>query len=344
MSEEKIKKTRNCKSKPPYCCVRCGYETPQKTDMRKHLYGLKKICQGVLNDIELTEEIKEKILENRKYIIPKEKKEKTPEQTIVQNIQYNNTMNNYIKNMDDLDKIKKYMNYKDMEILSIEEDMENTFSARVNKLENNKFKFGYDIDENRLFDIIEEICKLRRGDFKKLNIVYDDKMKELNLFKSGSWETLILERGLREIISLLQDYFLNYYEKYLVMKIYNEVNEQEKMKYREDIERHYKLLSCFDLPPYIKDKNDLEILGKYYKENEEDFENKDEKEKYILEEKYLKIYNKISDDTKKSEINKTKKNIIDILKNNTKRNMKEFNSKMVDLLDIDEEFKESLKL
>jgi hypothetical protein len=265
-------------TKKPYTCPRCDYITTLKANMRKHLYKRQEICPATTNRVELTDDIKEDILKNRVYLIPKPVKETT----IINNIQNNNTMNNYIKNMDSLDKIKKYINYNDIDLVSIEDDLENTFSARVKKLEGNKFKFGYDIDENRLFDIIEEICKIRRGDFKKLNIVYDDKMKELNLFKSGSWEILILDRGLREIVSLLQDYFLNYYEKYLVMKIYKEVNEQEKMKYREDLERHYKLLGCFDLPPYIKDKNDLEILEKYYNEDPDYFEEKDEKEKFIL--------------------------------------------------------------
>ncbi len=324
-----------------YVCSRCEYSTDFKGNMRTH-FSRKKKCPMKENGIELTDDIKEYILENRVYYIPKPVKVQKP-QTII-NIQNNNTMNNFIKNMDNLEKIKKYMNYNDLDILSLEDDMDNKFSARVNKLEGNKFKFGYDIDENRLFDIIEEICKIRRGDFKELNIIYDDKMKELNLFKSGSWETLILERGLREIISLLQDYFLNFYEKYLIRKIYLEVNEQEKMKYREDLEKHYKLLGCFDLPPYIKNKNDLEILEKYYKDNVDSFDDKDEKEKYILEEKWLKLYNNTVDNTKKCEINKIKKNIIDILKNNTKRNIKELNVKIIDLLKIDKEFEETLNI
>jgi hypothetical protein len=309
----------------PYTCIRCNYKTKDKYHMRNHLFKRQKKCPGTLNKIELTDEIKNDILENRIYKIPAPVKE--PKPTTI------------IKNMDCLDKIKKYTNYNDIDLLSLEEDLEGKFSARVNKLEGNKFKFGYDIDENRLFDIIEEICKIRRGDFKEFNIIYDDKMKELNLFISGSWETLILDRGVKEVISLLQDCFFNYYEKYLVRKIYMEVNEQEKMKYREDLESHYKLLGCFDLPPYIKNKNDLEILGDYYQENTDSFDDKDEKDKYLLEERWLKLYNNTVDNTKKCEINKIKKNIIDILKNNTKRNMKELNLKIINLLNIDDEFK-----
>jgi hypothetical protein len=39
--------------------------------MRRHLYQKLKQCPGIINDIELTEEIKQKILENRVYIAPK---------------------------------------------------------------------------------------------------------------------------------------------------------------------------------------------------------------------------------------------------------------------------------
>ncbi len=56
---------------PPYECIRCGYTTIQKARMRHHLYSKKNICPCLKNDIELTNEIKDKILINRKYVIPK---------------------------------------------------------------------------------------------------------------------------------------------------------------------------------------------------------------------------------------------------------------------------------
>jgi hypothetical protein len=60
----------------PYCCTRCGYETQKKHRMYDHLYKRKKICQGTSNDIQLTDIIKDKIMENRIYHIPKEVKPK----------------------------------------------------------------------------------------------------------------------------------------------------------------------------------------------------------------------------------------------------------------------------
>lgn len=65
----------------PYQCPRCGYKSAKKWDMQRHLYGRDKECQGEVEDIELTDEIKESIIKNRIYHRPKE-----PEPIITINI------------------------------------------------------------------------------------------------------------------------------------------------------------------------------------------------------------------------------------------------------------------
>jgi hypothetical protein len=315
-----------------YECPRCGYTTNQKNSIRDHLYNRKKQCPTNISNLNLTDEIKEHIMNYKKYIVIKpSKEEKVP--TIIQTINYNNTMNNYINKMDPIDKLTKLMEYKEKEIIYLEDDMENNFRIRLNNMENDSFKYGYDIDENRLFDIIDEISKIKRGDLTHMNIIYNDKLKELNLYKSGCWESLIVERGLKEIISIMKDIFFDYYEKYLFKQIYvSEKNYIKKQKYKEDVERHYKFLCCFDLLPFIQDKDDMDILG----ENDGDFG------KYSIEEKWMKIYTDITQNIKRYDINKMKKNIIDILKNNTQHNIKDLNKNMIDLLNIDDDFKQIL--
>ena len=61
-----------------YVCYRCDYETKDKNNMRRHLYNLNKKCKAksLKQDIELTETIKEKILENGVYYKPIEVKKK----------------------------------------------------------------------------------------------------------------------------------------------------------------------------------------------------------------------------------------------------------------------------
>ena len=67
-------KTRIREKRDPYCCIRCDYSTPHKPSMRRHFYKLNKSCPAIKNNIELTIEIKEHILANRIYIIPKPEK------------------------------------------------------------------------------------------------------------------------------------------------------------------------------------------------------------------------------------------------------------------------------
>jgi hypothetical protein len=57
--------------------------TLNKKDMKRHLFERKTICSGTKNDIELTDEVKNKILENRVYKIPKVTKEIKPKAPIM---------------------------------------------------------------------------------------------------------------------------------------------------------------------------------------------------------------------------------------------------------------------
>jgi len=55
----------------PYECPRCGYTSDKKTCMRSHLYSRSVVCPNSY-DVELTDSIKEHVLNNRVYKIPKE--------------------------------------------------------------------------------------------------------------------------------------------------------------------------------------------------------------------------------------------------------------------------------
>ncbi len=315
--------------KVPYTCCRCGYKINHKRSMKDHLYSRKKNCPALQNDIELTDEIKQYILDNRVFKIIKEEKPKS----IINNITNYNTLNNYVCNMDTFIKLGKLMEYKQLEIVPLEDNIESKFANRIDNMKGDKFKFGYDLGNNRLFDIIDEISKIRN--FSDLNIIYDDKLKELNLFKSGSWENYLVDRGLREIIDIIKDFFLDHYEKYLLKKIHvTETNERQKQAYKEYLEEYYNFIGCFEIKPYIQDKDDCDILG----DEDGDFGC------YSIEEKWMPKYKHIVDNMKRYEINKTKKAVDNILKNNTKKNIRNLNKEIIDLVTSDEEFKATLEL
>jgi predicted RNA-binding Zn-ribbon protein involved in translation (DUF1610 family) len=59
---------------PPYTCPRCGYETRQKSHMYRHFWETARKCSNTVLDIELTEEVKNKILDDRVFYKPPSEK------------------------------------------------------------------------------------------------------------------------------------------------------------------------------------------------------------------------------------------------------------------------------
>lgn len=67
VSIDDIKRTDNVKNvhRPPYTCIRCGFMCKSKSDMNRHFYMRSKPCPATQHVIELTDEIKIHILNNR---------------------------------------------------------------------------------------------------------------------------------------------------------------------------------------------------------------------------------------------------------------------------------------
>jgi uncharacterized C2H2 Zn-finger protein len=65
-----LKKPKKANKKPDYECPRCGYFTYQKTHIKTHLFKNKKPCPASKNLIELTDAIRQHVLENRVYQLP----------------------------------------------------------------------------------------------------------------------------------------------------------------------------------------------------------------------------------------------------------------------------------
>lgn len=72
----------------PYTCPRCGYEISNKAKMRIH-FGRKTPCPGVIDDLALTDHVKEYVLVNRIFRVKKE-----PEIITIEN-QHVTQINNY---------------------------------------------------------------------------------------------------------------------------------------------------------------------------------------------------------------------------------------------------------
>lgn len=310
--------------KQPYVCIRCGYETHHKPAMNKHLYTKKKPCPMIENEIELTLDIKEHILNNRIYKITQPA---TVQQVINNNINNYNTINNFVANLDTIEKLTKYTEYKKIDVIDFNQSVEDKYAGKVKRLESNPNKYGFELQIHDFLDIINEISKVSNEGTFEFSMLYDSKINRLKFYEDGVWEEILLAKGLKQIITVIQDALFDSYEFYLIRKMNNDACFRTRQEMKELLEEYYKFIGCFDVNPKSKDKSDGYILQD---QDNEDFE---------VSEKCWQTYNRVRDNLKKVEINSLKKEVLDIIKRNSSKNIDEMNKKIVELFQMDENFK-----
>jgi hypothetical protein len=127
------------------------------------------------NIVELTDEIKQHILHNYIYILPINETLTPDNGTKYINTTINNynTVNNFITNMDVLDKMKKYLDHKQIELLNFQDKVESKYISKVKRLDNNSYKYGFQLSSDDFLEIINDISTICNGEsFENFNIMY----------------------------------------------------------------------------------------------------------------------------------------------------------------------------
>jgi hypothetical protein len=307
--------------KKPYTCPRCGLETRLKGNMSRHLYALQKPCPASDNVIELTDEIKHHILENRVYHIPK----KTPQQIVFQQINNIQQINNYINRLDPMDKLSMFLDYKKTPLLDFTEQVEEDYYDDVKELEKEiedkkvSCSLSKRLDKNAFISIIDKLTSVCTDEQKSYNVMYDKKPNRLRIF-DGKWESHPFEQGVRELIKKVQDSYLDYYEDYLLTKLNVCQYAQEKQKIREYLTEYYYFLYVFNVKPYLLTSEDPKIVR---------FKND-----------YYYIYGDIGKHASITKERATKKEVYDMIKKNCVSVALELNKSIMDIIKMDSEFKE----
>lgn len=306
----------------PYQCTRCGYSTDHRSKMHKHLFGeRKKPCPTTLNDIELTDSIKQHIIDFRVYHIPKQ---------VLQTIN-NFNQQNIICGLDTMEKINAIMSYHKQDIIGIQQQISSRFSSNVMALE-----AGERLSELKMGDfyvLVDSVSDVYNGNLEEFNIFYDEKVNKIALFESGMWEKLLYKNGVTKLIRNIQYAYLNAYETHLIKKIeYGQVSYQEQARLSELLHEYYKFLSAFGLKPQsVACHDDSDLVGIATSRGS-----------YDIKDKFTSKFCKISENMKQAEITKIGKEILDILKRNSKRNIEDLNKKMMSLFILDDEFKTTI--
>ena len=301
-------------SKDPYECPRCGYCTNVKQNIHKHLYTKKKICQGIKDSIDLTDDIKESVLKNRKYHVPVVIQQPPQTTNIYQHITNYHQINNVIGKMDVLDKLTKYISHRGEALLDFDDHVSQTYQGTVEKLDMDAYK-DFSMNPKTFLEIIDTLTTCES--IEKLNVLYDEESQRIKIVEFGSWKSKMLESGVDEILLKIQSGYLDYYEEYLLRKCQN-ANTYTMQLIKERLEDYYKFLVCFDIDPCVKDIKYLE----------------DPKTEVIVD-----IYRRLKNELRKTDETKIRREVTRIIRRNCKANIIELNKKIMDLIQVDESFK-----
>lgn len=310
--------------KSEYTCPRCGYKTYYKSHIRDHFFEKKKPCATSSQMIELTEDIKNHVLSFRVYHVPKQSV--TTHQQTINNY---NIMQNVLSRMDVVDKINKYIQYKNIDMIDFEDKIEDKYSIPALKLDNHKYN-NFSLEKDDFLNIVDTLTTI--VDVNDCNVVYHDLLKKIFVREDGRWVDMLLDRGEDYIINKIQVSYLDSYEAYLIRRMFNN-NEQcfLRQQAKEHILNYYKFISCFNCEPYVKNKSDQTLLN-----------NDDHNETYDIEEELQRMYNSIQKQIRLFESNKIRRDVVNIIKRNTKKSIVELNRKMMELFQMDEEFKKRI--
>jgi len=317
----------NKKTKPNYTCPRCGFETKRKPDIRRHFNNMNS-CPGCVNAIVLTDEIKQAVLENRIYHVEKQ----PSQQQVINNVVYNyNTFNSIIMKMDPIEKVTNLMRHKNLPVLDFEESVETSLEDKVSEFSEHHDTSlpcqGITLDQNGILDIIDKITSFSNVDH--MNIVYDEVPDKIKVFQHGEWKPYIFEAGVDMIISTLKSFYLDYYEIYLIRRYQATFNLFEKQCIKEQLEEYYKFIASFDMEPFVKGCRDGILLENSSKS-------------YSLEERFHPMYTKIKDEIRHTYVTSTKRRVLQLIKKNNKANILELNRQLMDLIRVDEVFKNEI--
>lgn len=320
-----------------YKCPRCNYETSHKAKMRLHFYKRNKVCPATMHDIELTNEIKAFILENRVY----HPSQTTGQKVINQTINNYNVLNSFVASLDNLSKINTFVSYKQLHTKTFDYSIDETYKKTKKKLELGQGH--HKIQQDDIFEIIDNVTRVNKNSIEDFNILFDSDLNKLVVFDSGQWVEMFIASGLIHIVKTIQDYFLNAYECYLIRKVEKiNITPFEREEIRLLLKAYFTFLASIGCEPFIINRPNVQIVNnpdddKY----DEDIDPFDEAS-FSLSTKYYPLYSTIRENLVAKEKECLKGKIIDQIKRNCRKNVKELNAAILSLIVMDEEFKQTI--
>ena len=254
----------------PYTCCKCDYQTNHRGSMINH-FKRKKPCPNI-NNIELTDAIKQTILDCRMYHVTQPMIQERP--TIINN--NNNTINNVnvyniITKMDPdrkIDLLMEQMN-KDMPNL---QDIPYFKRMRHHMLIHKDKPDAMLSSCRHIDDLFKEIIDFLQSFFDdETNIVYNCFIKSnlFHLYDGDMWDKRTIPNGMNVFIKTMKQMIFDAYELCLIRQMMHWKKRKEAKDY---LRSYYAFISSFDNKPIILEghNNDNKLL---YNEDEIEYDN-----------------------------------------------------------------------
>lgn len=292
--------------------------------MRRHL-ARKTKCPACKDQIELTEDIKQCILENRIYVKPEVQKPPS----ITQIINNYNTINNVVAKMDPLEKLMNILQHHNIEVIDFKSSVEQSMQPKLIELKesfNSNTEFTK-VDQKDIMSIIDTLTSFKS--IQSMNVVYENVPDKLKIFSGGEWKPYMFDAGVDVIISTLQTTYLDHYELYLITKYHISRDIYERQCIKEFIQEYYKFIACFELNPKVQNVTDGEIL-------------QTKQRSYDLSEQFYPLFMRIRDDLKHTAATSLRRNVVKLIRTNHQASVLEINKKIMELIQMDEDFKNDI--
>ena len=241
----------------------------------------------------------------------------------------NKVIYNMVIQMPPAERLVNLLHYRNEKMLDFDNYLYDKYEPINEKLERNHYKYGYHISQPDILNVIDCVTGIDQShSFSSMNVIYDVKTDKLGIYRVPNWEYYLFDSGLSEIVRTIKSNHLDMYEQHLIKKL--TLDHINLVELRDRIEEYYRFITCFDLPPFVKYKNDQEILGT---------SNYNENDQYSLESHYMNIYKEQDSKITRSDIQQTRRNVAKIVKQNSKSNLEALNREIMNLIKVDEDFR-----
>jgi hypothetical protein len=260
-------------------------------------------------------------------------------------INNNNTQMNFIIGMDGLFKHNQLLTHKEKDRQDFYEIVEATYATKSRKLLKDGPKIERpQFDQSNFIEMVHRITRSHEPDLDDMSVFYHQADNRIHICSDRcEWKEMSCEDGIRKIIETLSECYLESYEIYLIRKI-ERTTGMEQASMRSSLEEYYRFIASFKIPSCVVGKNDTQIM---YNDEDERYNvevDTTDIDQHVVIDRYNTLYHRIAKELTNAQKNAIFKRILAEVKTTTKKNLRELNRSIMNIINVDEAFRTQLFL